>query len=411
MVGYFGLAMAVLLLSGEAGLAAPWTRQVLLSFGGANGRNPQAGLAFDTAGNLYGATYAGGGAVNHPQTGTIYQLTRPAAGQSDWKLTTLAVFPADGSGGLYPAARLMIDAAGNLYGTTVKGGAAGDGTIFRLSPPGSGQAHWTDTTLLSFDGHNGAYPHASLIADAKGNFYGTAPDGGASGNGTAFELSPPGSGQGPWRVTVLASFGGAGGAHPQAALLFDAAGNLYGTTSNGGAYDQGTVFRLSPAAGQPGWTESVLVSFNKANGRNPYANLIADREGNFYGTTTHGGDYDNGTVFMVMQPGPHRPNWRETVLTSFNGDNGISPASRLVFDPAGNLYGTTTFGGHSWGTVFKLSPPSAGLSAWRQTVITTFDGTDGAWPMAGLIFDQAGNLYGTTSGGADGNGTVFELSP
>lgn len=405
----YGLTIAAMLAVPAPGRAAAWTKQMLVAFDGSNGGNPQAGLTLDAQGNLYGATYGGGG--QRAQAGTVFKLTRPAAGQTEWQLNVVTRFPADGSLGLYPAARLIFDAAGNLYGTTVKGGANGDGTVFRLSPPAAGQGNWTESVLLSFDGHNGAFPHASLIADAKGNFYGMTVSGGAADAGTAFELSPPASGQGPWTATVLASFGGANGAHPHAALLFDEAGNLYGTASTGGAYDKGTVFKLSQAAGQAGWTETVLVSFDTANGRNPYANLIADGEGNFYGTTAHGGNYDNGTVFVVMPPTAHRPKWSEIVLASFDAENGIDPASRLVFDQAGNLYGTTTFGGSSWGTVFKLSPPSAGLSAWSETVIATFDGTNGGWPVAGLIFDRAGRLYGTTSGGASGNGTVFELSP
>ena len=211
------------------------------------------------------------------------------------------------------------------------------------------------------------------------------------------------------------NFNGTDGADPAAGLIFDAAGNLYGTTYGGGTYDWGTVFELTPAAGG-GWTEKVLYSFlGGADGFFPAADLIFDAAGNLYGTTGYGGAYDNGTVFELTPTGGG--DWTEKLLHSFsynlNGMDGTYPQAGLIFDAAGNLYGTTVGGGnYGGGTVFELTPTAGGN--WTETVLHNFNrnGTDGADPYAGLIFDGAGNLYGTTSfGDVYGDGTVFQLTP
>ena len=204
------------------------------------------------------------------------------------------------------------------------------------------------------------------------------------------------------KETVLHSFGaGVDGITPEGGLISDAAGNLYGITSQGGrASFGGTVFKLAPpAAGKSTWTESVLHSFAGT----PEAGLIIDKAGNLYGTTGFGGVPSKkcangcGTVFKLTPPPAGKAAWTETVLFSFNDIDGSLPAGRLVFDAAGNLYGTTEDGGSlGYGTVFKLTPPAAGKTAWMETVLFSFSDTDGADPQAGLIFDKAGNLYGTT---------------
>ena len=191
---------------------------------------------------------------------------------------------------------------------------------------------------------------------------------------------------------------GTDGAYPEAGLIFDTAGNLYGTTSEGGTYGYGTVFELTPQAGG-GWTEQVLHNFNGTDGAYPYASLIFDAAGNLYGTTSGGGTYSYGTVFeLTPQAGG---GWTEQVLYNFNGDgtDGANPYAGLIFDAAGNLYGTTLRGGtYGGGTVFELTPKRAGAGR-RRCCITSTPMSDGYYPYGGLIFDAAGNLYGTTSRG------------
>jgi uncharacterized repeat protein (TIGR03803 family) len=321
--------------------------------------------------------------------------------------------------GLYPVtSSLIFDAAGNLYGTTADGGF-GAGVAFRLRPPVTGHTAWTEEVLHSFGGTDGVYPVAGMIFDKAGNLFGTTAGGGDSNHGTVFELTPPAAGKTGWIEQVLYSFAGSenagpDGADPDADLIFDKAGNLYGTTNGGGTHGRGTVFELMPpAAGQTGWTEQVLHSFGGHNdGTNPDAGLIFDEAGNLYGTTGF-----NGTVFELMPPATRQTGWTEQVLHRFTGrgGDGASPYAGLIFDGAGNLYGTTVSGGgFNQGTVFELTPPAAGKSGWTERILHSFPafGTDGAAPEAGLIFDRAGNLYGTTNGGGThGHGTVFELMP
>jgi uncharacterized repeat protein (TIGR03803 family) len=429
---------AVTLLVTSTWAATNWHEKVLHSFNGTDGWSPEAGLIFDAAGNLYGTTEYGGtgGNCGAYGCGTVFELTPNGSG--GWTETVLYSFcPQTGcTDGANPAAGLIFDAAGNLYGTTEYAGAYNSGTVFELTPNGSGG--WTETVLYSFCSQanctDGYGPLAGLIFDASGNLYGTTRDGGAYGYGTVFELTPTGGGG--WTETVLHSFNqnGTDGAYPYAGLTFDTAGNLYGTTAYGGPYDYfgghpGTVFELTPTAGG-GWTETVLYSFcsqaNCADGLNPYAGLIFDSAGNLYGTTPVGGQ-GHGTVFELTPTAGG--GWTEQVLLNFNGTDGNYPTAGLIFDAAGNLYGTTYEGG-SWtgcsdgpngcGTVFELTPAAGG---WTQTVLHSFNntGTDahGYLPYAGLIFDAAGNLYGTTTGGGSGSncdpyfgcGTVFELTP
>jgi len=282
-----------------------------------------------------------------------------------------------------------MDRAHNLYGTTINGGAYGNGTVFKLG-------HRHDLTVLySFTGgSDGKWPYASVIRDRAGNLYGTTHSGGDYGNGTVFKLDASGN------ETVLHSFaGGSDGSVPLAGLIMDKAGNLFGTTYVGGTYNSGTAFKLDPSG-----NETVLYTFTGgSDGGGPYAgSLIMDAAGNLYGTTSSGGAYGLGTVFKLDTFG------FETVLHSFNGSNGALLYSGLVMDAEGNLYGTT-FGGGSTnccGTVFKLD------TAGQETVLHTFTGVggDGVFPLAGLVRDRLGNLYGTTSGGgAYGGGIVFKL--
>ena len=255
------------------------------------------------------------------------------------------------------------------------------------------------------NGTDGTYPQAALVADAAGNLYGTTSNGGDSNFGTTFELTPAAGGS--WTEKVLHSFGsGADGEYPQTGLIFDAAGNLYGTTYEGGAYGYGTAFELTPASGG-NWTEKVLYSFGRTNTAYPTSGLIFDSAGNLYGTTLQGGPDQGGSVFELTPAGGG--NWTERDLYDFGSlANGIFPYGGVTFDSAGNLYGTTSTGGtFSGGTVFKLT-----AGTWTMTVLHNFgSGTDGSTSYAGLVL-AAGNLYGTTStGGTYGSGTLFELTP
>ena len=361
-----------------------------------DGTTPQAGLIFDAAGNLYGTT-AGGGPSGR---GTVFELS-PGAGGT-WTEKVLWSF-GNGTDGAQPYAGLIFDPAGNLYGTTDLGGAFGYGTVFELSPGAGGT--WTEKVLHSFnnDGTDGIEPLAPLIFDAAGNLYGTTYQGGAYNSyGTVFELSPAGGGT--WTEKVLHSFGsGMDGEISYGGLIFDAAGNLYGTTAYGGTNDLGTVFELTPAAGGT-WTEKVLHSFGSGtDGTYPWAGLIFDAAGNLYGTTSGGGTA-GGTLFELTPAGGGT--WTEQVLHNFgNGTDGVTPQASLIFDGAGNLYGTTNGGGsYGGGTVFRFN-------AHGETLLYSFSGEDGNNPYAGLILDVAGNLYGTTTGGgSDGEGVAFEIT-
>jgi uncharacterized repeat protein (TIGR03803 family) len=263
-----------------------------------------------------------------------------------------------------------------------------------------------EKVLLNFNYTDGNSPVAGLIFDAAGNLYGTTAGGGTYGYGTVFELTPTAGGS--WTEQVLHNFGnGTDGFYPYAGLIFDKNGNLYGTTYKGGAYGAGTVFELTPTGGG-GWAEQVLHNFgNGTDGTYPEAGLIFDAAGNLYGTTAGGGTSAGGTVFELTATGT------ETVLHNFgNGTDGSYLLAGLIFNAGGNLYGTTNEGGaYGAGTVFELTPTGGG---WTERVLHNFFSTllDGGGPLAGLTFDAGGNLYGTTYyGGTSAGGTVFELTP
>jgi uncharacterized repeat protein (TIGR03803 family) len=325
-----------------------------------------------------------------------------------------------GKDGAYPNG-LIFDAAGNLYGTTLGGGGAnGYGTAFKLAPGLNGR--WTETVLHIFNSQNGGLPNGSLILDMAGDLYGTTQTGGTYGYGTVFKLAPGVNGK--WTETVLHSFDGKDGNQPASALIFDSLGNLYGTTEAGGnrsyffGYGGGTVFKLAPGTDGK-WTYSLLFSFSLNDGEQPASSLVLDTAGNLYGTTVRGGDlssflcldYGCGTVFRLV-PGENG-SWTEEVLHKFNGVDGFAPYAAVIFDAAGNLYGTTWDGGN----VFELTPGTNG--EWTETVLHTFNGSDGLSPQAGLVFDASGNLYGATDYGGkvnscysqygDGCGVVFEI--
>lgn len=274
-----------------------WTERVLHNFvNGKDGMFPDANLVFDKAGNLYGTTSQGG---RYDLFGTVFELSPSLDGK--WTEQILHSFNNNGKDGYQPLAGLIVDASGNLYGETSQGGSGigcSCGTVFELSPGKNGV--WNEKVLHSFtsNGKDGFYPYTGLTFDGGGNLYGTTYQGGTHSNGTVFELSP--GTRGRWTERVLHSFDGNDGANPKAGLILDAGGNLYGTTQYGGTYSDGTVFEL--LLGTNGkWTERVLHSFsnNRKDGTNPEAGVILDSSGNLYGTTRSGGTYDSGTVFEI----------------------------------------------------------------------------------------------------------------
>jgi uncharacterized repeat protein (TIGR03803 family) len=371
---------------------------------------PIGGLVFDAAGNLYGTANAGGGGGDTEFIGgAVFELTKMCG---HWTLKTLHSFGSGKDGFAPDAGRgLIFDAAGNLYGTDPDGGAgAGLGIVFELSPIADGA--WREKILLNGDG-----PEGGLIFDAAGNLYGTTYSGGSEqsrgncqfGCGTAFELSP--TVDGGWTQKTLHNFGGAGdGGHPMAALIFDGAGNLYGTTSGGGAFGLGTAFELSPDP-DGGWTERILHNFGGVgDGETPKASLILDAAGNLYGTTYAGGAFSLGTAFRLSpQLGG---GWTESILHSFGtGEDGSALFAGLIFDASGNLYGTAWMGGaFGGGTLYELIPEAGG--DWTEKTLHSFgNGKDGSGPHGELILDPEGNLYGTAGGGVYGLGTVFEVIP
>ena len=413
------VGLAIFALSLVAIQSATAQEQVLYSFYDSGGVVlPVAGVIFDASGNLYGTTFYGGANGD----GMVFELSPSGSG---WKETVLHSFNTDGIDGFWVTGGLVFDASGNLYGTTEFGGTGGCtsgiggcGTVFKLTPTASGE--WTEAVLYNFQGSDGFEVHAGLIIDGAGNLYGTTANGGAYSQGTVFEVSP--GKNGTWTEKTLHNFtGGADGGVPYGSVLRDLAGNLYGMTSAGGGvtpicrYGCGTVFELSPTSGGT-WTWKGLHDFSKRSqdGHYPSAGLTFDSTGNLYGTASEGGGgHGRGIVFELTPSSAGR--WTEKILHNFNAANldGINPSSTLLLDASGNLYGVTLVGGSSGqGTAFELKPTSNG--GWTETILHNFSGqdADGYNPNAGLIFDAAGNLYGTTGEGGDfGEGTVFEITP
>ena len=309
-----------------------------------------------------------------------------------------------------PQGNLIFDAAGNLYGTTTGGGGLlttpASCSSWRLNPDGT----WTGGVLHRFTDRDGRYPSAPLIFDAAGNLYGTTQLGGTGGGGergVVFKLAP--NPDGTWTESVLHEFAGfVDGCDPLAGLVFDGAGNLYGTAAGCYGGMDGVIFKLAPNPDGT-WTESVLYSFGGGpDGATPTAGLTFDAAGNLYGTTDQGGAYGSGVVFKLA-PNPDGT-WTEIVLYTFTGGaDGANPYAGLIFDAAGNLYGTTSGGGAAgYGVVFKLRPHLDGT--WTERVLHSFIGF-GKYPYAPVIFDPAGNLYGTTTQGTNNYGLVFEITP
>ena len=378
------------------------TLTVLYSFAGSpDAAYPRAGLTRDKAGNLYGTTLRGGSS----NLGTVFKI--------DPRGTETVFYSfAGGEDGATPSAGLIQDTAGNLYGTTGEGGH-NTGTVFKIDPSG------TETVLHRFTKRmDGRWPVAGLLRDKAGNLYGTTHQGGTgscytSGCGTVFKVSKTG------KETVLYSFTGGttDGCLPYGGVILGAAGNLYGTTYGCGASDYGTVFKISKTG-----TETVLHSFagGSSDGAYPASGVIMDAKGNLYGDTEGGGidcfgnNYGCGSVYKLSRSGTL------TVLHNFSGgsSDGAGPYGGLIFDSAGSLYGDTTLGGdpscpnngYGCGTVFEID--TSGTETVLYTFCTVTSCPDGDGPFGDVIRDTEGNRYGTAyEGGSDNYGTVWKLTP
>jgi uncharacterized repeat protein (TIGR03803 family) len=428
--------------------SADGKEKVLYSFqGGTNdGEYPAGGVVFDKAGNLYGATTDGGGECPPAQCGTVFQLALPAQKGDPWTETVLYVFKGNSSGdGNTPAGSVIIDSAGNLYGTTGYGGTGdcvllgtkvGCGTIYELSPPAQKGGAWTETVLYSFPtAKQGYLPNGNLVFDSVGNLYGATMFGGGYGTtcdafyqycGAVFELSLPKKKGGKWTEKVLHSFRGiaAGadfgdGANPIGGFALDSTGAIYGATSIGGlncphSSNQGcgTVFKLAPPGGKgQAWTEQMLIRFNSASSgaAEPSSGVILDKSGNLYSTTVGGGRYGEGTVFKLA---PHRAGtWKEEVLYSFHGQiDGANPQGGVVLDARGTMYGTS-----EGGMIFSLRYVGG---SWVFALVYDFKKAPDGWhPTGPLVFDAGGSLFGTTQWGGTGQscqggcGTVYTAAP
>ena len=392
--------------SGGSGSGSPAAETVLYAFGtngSGDGSEPSGTLVMDPSGNLYGTTALGGS----NNTGTVFEWT-PAGVEH----VLYAFGPSGGTDGYAPNGALTIDATGHLFGTTQQGGAGnaltpptGLGAVFRISPAG------VESLLHSFvfgsTPPDGSQPFSGVIQNTAGDLFGTTSTGGANGTGAVYEITAAGS------ESLLHSFGPTGsgdGANPYGGLIMDASGDLFGETSGGGANGTGAVFEI-----QAGGSESVLYSFGATgggDGSDPVGSLSMDAAGNLYGATQYGGANGTGTIFELTTAG------REQILHSFgaagSGD-GNQPNGNLLINAAGDIFGTTSGGGSSrlvasgGGEVFEITPTGS------YSVLYEFGqngGSDGTNPGGGLIEDSSGNLYGTTvSGGDHGAGTIFRITP
>jgi len=399
------------------------TFSVIHNFTGSlDGSEPSSGLTIDRAGNLYGSTFEGDAG-----TGTTYKLSFRGSG---WVVSPLYYYGTQSKGDI-PYDRPIFGPNGSLYLTVGFGGigpcvtynGTGCGAVVNLqppiTPPVSPLVMWLDTPLYKFSGgSDGANPYSGdIVFDQAGNIYGTTFNGGSTncggGCGVVYELVHSGNN---WTENVLYSFSGPDGSHPWAGLTFDQAGNLYGTTSGGGANNLGTVFELSPSNGS--WTLQTLHTFQGSDGANPYPGLIFDAAGNLYGASSSMGPNSGGTVFELS---PSGNGWTFNTLYNFTGPNGglyPGPVANLAFDQHGNLYGTTHLdGAFNFGAVFKLTNNGG---VWSYTSLHDFTaGLDGGDPRSNITFDANGNMYGTASEGGTGNpqqcvgscGVVFEITP
>jgi len=368
--------------------------------GGLDGAQPYAGVTIDRFGNLYGTTHSGNQGTNW---GNVYELQSRGGG---WVFRALGLFDGALESGV------VFGPDGILYGTSPNNISQYiHGYVYDIRPPVNSFCHavicsWDSTVLYGFSGGTDGWAprFGSLVFDHAGNMYNTTSLGGANGDGVVFEMSRSGSG---WTEQPIYSFSGPDGAKPYSGLVFDSVGNLYGTTTQGGQFGNGAVFELSPSGNS--WTEQVLYSFQgPSDGSAPTGALIFDQAGNLYGTANNGGTGGGGTVFELSHSGG---SWSFNLLHSFTGGPNCGPWGALNFDAQGNLVGTTVCdGANNDGNVFRLTNSGG---TWSYSSIYDFTGgTDGRFPYCNVVFDSAGDMFGTAYGGGTYHqGTIWEITP
>ncbi len=397
-----GVVAATAIFVLSVAAATATTTNVIFSFAEDDGEYADTDLETDSAGNIYGTTVLGGDFGS----GTVFELSLTPTG---WVHTVLYSFTGGADGG-EPYKGVTIDGTGNLYGTAVTGGSGscegGCGVVYKLTNSGG---IWTQRVIHAFTGgYDGSGPGARVTLDPSGNVYGMTPTGGAYGLGTIYKLRQD---NGASDLKVIHAFtGGADGATGSAGRMIFRHGRLYGAATTGGTYGSGVVFELKPR-GRGEWDFRTIYSFRgQPDGVFPYGALLFDRLDNIYGTTYYGGANGIGAVYQLSPQAIGE--WNESVLYSFQeGSDGNSPISNLVADTVGNLYGTTSEGGLGRGTIFKLSP--TGKTQWIETVVHSFQGPpDGAFAYNGMVMDLFGNFYGATvHGGDNDDGAIYKFTP
>jgi uncharacterized repeat protein (TIGR03803 family) len=350
----------------------------IASFSGANGSGPQGAVVLDAGGDVFGTTIGGG----RNSDGDVFEIAAASG-----SITDLADFNVTNGAG--PQSAVVLDSSGDLFGTTESGGAINDGDVFEVVS-GSG----TITDVVDFSGANGANPFAGLVLDSKGDLFGSAPFGGANGDGDVFEIVAGSS-----KITDLVDFSGANGQNPYAGVVLDSKGDLFGVSRVGGANGDGDVFEVVAGSGKI----TDLADFNGTNGQFPVAAVVLDTSGDVFGTTSYGGAQNDGVVFEVVAS-----SGKITDLAAFNGRNGANPQGAVALDSNGDLFGTALNGGLDGdGDVWEVP---AGASVVAD--VADFNVTNGQNPYGGVTLDSSGDLFGTTGfGGAHNDGVVFELTP
>jgi uncharacterized repeat protein (TIGR03803 family) len=390
--------------------SATQRERVLISFEGIpDGANPAAALVADGKGNFYG-TAANGCTYNY---GCVFRVSNVGG---IWTETVLYSF--SGPDGATPGASVILDSAGNLYGTTSLGGAFNAGTAFKLTPASGGP--WTETVLHSFGSGSDGYDPSELILASDGDIYGITQFGGTASSGpdnggTVYRLSLA---NGQWTETILYSFPGEflgpDGDLPFGGLAIDRAGNLYGVTQAGGTDGKGAVFALARGADGT-FTERIIHSFHVSDGDLPNSTPVLDSAGNLYGTTYFGGNVNAcpsngcGTIYQLRKNSDG--SWTEILLRELQKEDGWQAVGPVVFDRKGNLYAAAQAGGaYSWGSILKLTPSST--APWKEQVVHNFtNNPDGASP-SGILVDASGSIFGTTGAGGNSQlGVIFEIAP
>ncbi|HVR21694.1 MAG TPA: choice-of-anchor tandem repeat GloVer-containing protein [Candidatus Polarisedimenticolia bacterium] len=375
-----------------------------------DGQAPMAGVQADAAGNLFGSAEFGGA----NGFGAIFMLKPPASGMTNWIETVIFSF-ADGDDGGFPSSPMIVEGNRDLVSSTLMGGTANQGNIFRLSLPTNDDESWTEKVLFNFQGapRDGSGPLGPQLVLQNGTTFGTTSSGGASNCGTAYQLTPGLLGNMVEEKILFNFTCGADGGRPQEGLVTDGKGILFGTTEAKGSLNNGVVFELVTAGnGLSEPKERTIFAFNITDGAQPVGNLLAFN-GSLYGVTFQGGQFGQGVVFRLIPPAQPGGIWKETVLHSFSGGtDGGEPQSGLIPDGKGGFFGTASQGGTTGnGNFFDLVPPAQTDGAWTLTPLHQFaGGNDGSDPSGDLL-KRGDAIFGTTQGSATGQSTVYRIIP